>query len=65
MFFYELKFVIDLLKKWLAEKLFNRYKKLAMFKKQRFKMKNPINKQTVAFVIFPFPPLPLIFTVKK
>ena len=34
MFFYELKFVIDLLKKWLAENLFNRYKKLAMFKKQ-------------------------------
>ena len=43
MFSCELKFVIGLLKKWLAEKFFNRYKELDMFTKQRFKRQNPIN----------------------
>ena len=43
MFSCELKFVIDLLTKWLAEKLFRRYKELDMFTKQRFKRQNPIN----------------------
>ena len=43
MFFCELKFVIDLLKKWLAEKFFNRYKELDMLPKQRLKRQNPIN----------------------
>ena len=43
MFFCELKFVIDLLKKWLAEKYFSRYKELDLFSKQRFKRENPID----------------------
>ena len=43
MFSCELKFVIDLLKKWLAGKFFNRYKELDMLTKQWFKRQNPIN----------------------
>ena len=37
MFSYELKFVIDLLKKWLAGKYFRRYKELDFFSKLKFK----------------------------
>ena len=43
MFSCELKFVIDLLKKWLAKKRFRRYKELDFFAKQRFKTENSIN----------------------
>ena len=39
----ELKFVIDLLKKWQVEKYFSRYKELDLFSKQRFKRENPID----------------------
>ena len=42
MFFCELKFVIDLLKKWLGEKYFRRSKELDFFSKQKFKRENPI-----------------------
>ena len=43
MFSCKLKFVIDLLKKWLTEKYFRRYKELDLFSKQRFKRENPID----------------------
>ena len=43
MFSCELKFVIDLLKMWLAEKYFSRYKELDLFSKQRSKRENPID----------------------
>ena len=43
MFSCEIKFVIDLLKKWLAEKFINRYKDLDMLTKQWFKRQNPVN----------------------
>ena len=43
MFSCELKFVIDLLKKWLVEKYFSRYKELDLFSKQKFKRENPID----------------------
>ena len=43
MFSCELKFVIDLLKTWLAEKYFRRYKELNFFSKQKFKTQNPID----------------------
>ena len=39
----ELKFVIDLLKNWLADKLFKRFRELEYFTKQKFKNENPIN----------------------
>ena len=42
MFSCELKFVIDLLKKWLAEKFFNSYKEIDMLTKQRLKRQSPI-----------------------
>ena len=58
MFSCELKFVIDLLKKWLAEKYFGRYKEVDMLTKQKFKKQNPINWETTNCVIcgFWFPP---------
>ena len=43
MFSCELKFVIDLLKKWLADKFFKRFRELDYFTKQKFKNENPIN----------------------
>ena len=39
----KLKFVADLLKKWLAKKYFRRYKELDFLSKQKFKMKNPVD----------------------
>ena len=51
MFSCKLKFVIDLLKKWLAENFFNRYKELNMLTKQRFKRQNPINWESTNCVI--------------
>ena len=43
MFLCGLKFVINLLKKWLAEKYFRSYRELDFFSKQRFKRENPID----------------------
>ena len=43
MFSCELKFVIDILKKWLIEKIFQRFDKLDMLSKQSFKRENLIN----------------------
>ena len=43
MFSCKLKFIIDLLKRWLAEKYFRRYKELDFFTKQKFKRENPID----------------------
>ena len=43
MFSCELKFVIELLKKWLADKFFKRFRELDYFTKQKFKNENPIN----------------------
>ena len=40
MFSCELKFVTDLLKKWLAEKYFDRYKESNFFSQQKFKKEN-------------------------
>ena len=54
MFSCELKFAIDLLKKWLAEKMFNRYKNLDMLTKQRFERQNPINWESTNCVICGF-----------
>ena len=54
MFSCKLKFVIDLLKKWLAEKCFGRYKELDMLTKQRFIKQNPINWETTNYVICDF-----------
>ena len=68
MFSCELKFVIDLLKKWLAENFFNRYKELDMLTKNSgLKGKTQLigNQQTVSYVVFASPPLPLIFLAKK
>ena len=42
MFLCELKFVIDILKKWLSEKYFRRFKELDFFTIQKFKRENPI-----------------------
>ena len=50
----ELKFVIDLQKKWLAEKYFGRYKELDFFSKQKFKTKNPTDWEKTNFVICNF-----------
>ena len=44
MFFCKLKFVIDLLKKWLEDKYFKRFKEIDYFKKQNFERENPINR---------------------
>ena len=41
MFSCEPEFAIDLLKKWMAQKYFSRYKELNLFSKQRFKRENP------------------------
>ena len=43
MFSCELELVIDLLKKWLADKFFKKFRELDYFTKQRFKSENPIN----------------------
>ena len=43
MFSCELKFVIDILKKWLIEKIFQRFDELDMLSKQSFKRENLIN----------------------
>ena len=43
MFSCKLKFVIDLLKKWLAKKYFRRYKELDFFTKWKFKTETPID----------------------
>ena len=39
----EIKFVIDILKKWLAEKYFRRFKEFDIFTKKKFEKENPIN----------------------
>ena len=39
----EMKFVIHLLKKWLGEKYFGRFKELDFFSKQKFKSENLID----------------------
>ena len=54
MFSCELKFVIDLLKKSLADKFFKRFTELDYFTKQRFKNENPINWSKTNFVICGF-----------
>ena len=54
MFSCELKFVIDLLKKWLAEKYFSRYKELDLFSKQRFERENFIDWNETNFLICGF-----------
>ena len=43
MFSCVLKFVIDILKKWLSEKYFRRFKELHFFTKQKFKRENSID----------------------
>ena len=67
MVFSELKFVIDLLKKWLAEKSFSRYKELDMLSKQRFKKQNPTSWKSTncAICVYTSPPLPIIFPAIK
>ena len=42
MFSYELKFVIDISKKWLRKKFFRRFSELNLLSKQRFKRENTI-----------------------
>ena len=59
----KLKFVIDLLKKWLAENFFNRFKELDRGLKDKIQLIG--NQQTVSYVIFAFPSLPLIFQAQK
>ena len=43
MFSCELKFVIDLLKRWLVDKDFRRYRELDFFSKQKFETESPID----------------------
>ena len=54
MFSCELKFVIDLLKKWLTEKYFRRYEGLDFFPREKFKMKNPVDWEKANCVICNF-----------
>ena len=54
MFSCELKFVIDLLKKWLGEKCFRRYRELDFFTNQKFKTENPIDWSKTKYVICDF-----------
>ena len=54
MFSCELKFVIDLLKRWLAEKYFCCYKELDFFSKQKLKSRNPIDWNETKCVICNF-----------
>ena len=54
MFSCELKFVIDLLEKWVAENFFKRYKDLDMLTKQKFKRQNPINWESTNCVVCGF-----------
>ena len=67
MFSWELKFVIDILKKWLGEKYFRRFKELNFFSKQRFKSINPISWDKTKYVICEFcqPQLHQVFQKKK
>ena len=52
MFSCKLKFVIDLLKKWLTEKYLRSYKVLDLFSKQRFKRENLIGWNETNCVIY-------------
>ena len=54
MFFCELKFVFDLLKNWLGEKYFRRFKELDFSSKQKFKRKNHIDWNETRCVICGF-----------
>ena len=54
MFSCELKFVIDILKKWLSEKYFRRFKKLEFSTKQKFKRENLIDWEETNCVICGF-----------
>ena len=54
MFSCELKFVTDLLKKWLAEKYFDRYKESNFFSQQKFKKENRIDWNETKYVICNF-----------
>ena len=54
MFSCELKFVIDLLKRWLAEKYFRCYKELDFFSKQKLKSRNSIDWNETKCVICNF-----------
>ena len=54
MFSCKLKFVMDLLKKSLAEKYYRRYKELDFFSKQKFKIKNPVDWEKTNCVICNF-----------
>ena len=54
MFSRELKFVIDLLKKWLADKFFKRFRELDYLTKQRFKNENATNWSKTNCVICSF-----------
>ena len=54
MFSCELKFVIDLLKKWLVDKFFKRIRELDYFTKQKFKGQNPVNWSKTNCVICAF-----------
>ena len=54
MFSSELKFVIDLLKKWLADKFFKRFRELDYLTKQRFKNENATNWSKTNCVICSF-----------
>ena len=47
----ELKIVIELLKKWLADKYFKRFKVIDFFKKQTFRRENIINRDETKCVI--------------
>ena len=42
MFFCELKFLVDILKKWINDKFTRRYLELDLFTKQRFRRNNPV-----------------------
>ena len=54
MFSFELKFPIDLLKKWLGEKYFRRFKERNFVSKQNFKSENPIDGNQAKCVICGF-----------
>lgn len=54
MFSCKLKFLIEILKKWLGEKFFQRFNKLDLFSKQRFKSENLICWEKTKFTICEF-----------
>ena len=54
MFLCELKFVIDILKKWLSEKYFRHFKELNFFTIQKFERENPVYWEETNCVICEF-----------